>query len=260
MLLRICPFYWLLCCSYCGYTQIHALGALSAAISVLYRKQLFPQRNFCIICCLLRAPNPCTPFLLFTCENGFCEKTCVCVCIYLKPTKIYDFFSFFPERSEPPTPHYNSSALGDLLPRAHLQFLSAVSSQCSAFTDGVALLKVWLHQRELDQVGSLQWPIRLILFTLCTYRSETSCLYCSFNVLQGTGCFNGFLASMLMAYLLTTHRISNTMTAYQLLRNSLNFLGKEKKMTKLHTEMYDSDLLNFAFHWLKCVAVYSRLV
>ncbi|XP_068167912.1 nucleolar protein 6 [Antennarius striatus] len=94
--------------------------------------------------------------------------------------------------SEPPTPHYNSSILGDLLPRAHLQFLSAVSSQCPAFADGVALLKVWLHQRELD---------------------------------QGTGCFNGFLASMLLAYLLTTHRISNTMTAYHLLRNSLNFLA-----------------------------------
>ncbi|KAM7416491.1 hypothetical protein PAMA_018513 [Pampus argenteus] len=96
------------------------------------------------------------------------------------------------EGNEPPTPHYNSSVLGDLLPRAHLQFLSAVSSQCSAFPDGVALLKVWLHQRELD---------------------------------QGTGCFNGFLASMLLAFLLTTHRISNTMTAYQLLRNSLNFLA-----------------------------------
>uniref|UniRef100_A0A8C3ARZ5 Nucleolar protein 6 n=1 Tax=Cyclopterus lumpus TaxID=8103 RepID=A0A8C3ARZ5_CYCLU len=93
---------------------------------------------------------------------------------------------------EPPTPHYNSSVLGDLLPRAHLQFLSAVSSQCSAFADGVALLKVWLRQRELD---------------------------------QGTGCFNGFLASMLLAYLLTTHRISNSMTAYQQLRNSLNFLA-----------------------------------
>ncbi|XP_037114528.1 nucleolar protein 6 [Syngnathus acus] len=96
------------------------------------------------------------------------------------------------EASEPPTPHYNSSLLGDLLVRPHLQFLSAVSAQCSAFPNGVALLKVWLRQRELD---------------------------------QGTGCFNGFLASMLMAYLLTTHRISNTMTAYQLLRNTLNFLA-----------------------------------
>ncbi|XP_070820091.1 nucleolar protein 6 [Chaetodon trifascialis] len=96
------------------------------------------------------------------------------------------------ESSEPPTPHYNSSVLGDLLPRAHLQFLSAVSSQCPAFAGGVALLKVWLRQRELD---------------------------------QGTGCFNGFLASMLLTYLLTTHRVSNTMTAYQLFRNSLNFLA-----------------------------------
>lgn len=96
------------------------------------------------------------------------------------------------ESSEPPTPHYNSSVLGDLLPRAHHQFLSAVSSQCSAFADGVALLKVWLRQRELD---------------------------------LGTGGFSGFLASMLLSYLLTTHRISNTMTAYQLLRNSLNFLA-----------------------------------
>lgn len=41
------------------------------------------------------------------------------------------------------------------------------------------------------------------------------------------GGFSGFLASMIMAYLLTTHRISNTMSAYQLLRNSLNFLGKD---------------------------------
>ncbi|KAM3610678.1 uncharacterized protein V6R79_007135 [Siganus canaliculatus] len=96
------------------------------------------------------------------------------------------------ESSEPPTPHYNSSILGDLLLRPHLQFLSAVSSQCPTFSEGVALLKVWLHQRELD---------------------------------EGTGCFNGFLASMLLAYLLNAHKVSNSMTAYQLLRNSLNFLA-----------------------------------
>lgn len=96
------------------------------------------------------------------------------------------------EHIEPPTPHYNSTLLGDLLPRAHLQFLSAIHSQCSAFADAVALLKVWLRQRDLD---------------------------------KGPGCFNGFLSSMLLAYLLTTHRISNSMTAYQLLRNSLNFLA-----------------------------------
>lgn len=96
------------------------------------------------------------------------------------------------ESSEPPTPHYNSSVLGDLLPRAHLQFLSAVSSQCPAFPQGLALLRVWFRQRELD---------------------------------QGTGGFSGFLGSMLLAYLLSAHRVSNTMTAYQLLRNSLHFLA-----------------------------------
>lgn len=66
-----------------------------------------------------------------------------------------NLFFHLTESSEPPTPHYNSSLLGDLLPRAHLQFLSAVSCQCSAFPDGVALLKVWLRQRELDQVGGM---------------------------------------------------------------------------------------------------------
>lgn len=77
--------------------------------------------------------------------------------------KLSFFFTYFvTESSEPPTPHYNSSVLGDLLPRAHLQFLSAVSSQCSAFTDGVALLKVWLRQRELDQVGKLSLVLTLV--------------------------------------------------------------------------------------------------
>ncbi|XP_062874179.1 nucleolar protein 6 isoform X2 [Trichomycterus rosablanca] len=96
------------------------------------------------------------------------------------------------EISEPPTPHYNNTVLGDHLPRSHLQFLSAHSSQCPAFRDAVALLKVWLRQRDLD---------------------------------QGTGCFGGFLASMLLAYLLSTHKAGKTMNAYQLLRNALHFLA-----------------------------------
>uniref|UniRef100_A0A9R1SEN8 Nucleolar protein 6 n=2 Tax=Cyprinus carpio TaxID=7962 RepID=A0A9R1SEN8_CYPCA len=97
-----------------------------------------------------------------------------------------------PESSEPPTPHYNSTVLGDHLPLSHLQFLSAISAQCPAFGEGVALLKVWLRQRELD---------------------------------QGAGCFCGFLASMLMAYLLSTHKVGKTMNPYQLLRNALHFLA-----------------------------------
>ncbi|XP_050965256.1 nucleolar protein 6 [Labeo rohita] len=96
------------------------------------------------------------------------------------------------ESSEPPTPHYNSTVLGDHLPLSHLQFLSAISAQCPAFGEGVALFKVWLRQRELD---------------------------------QGAGCFCGFHASMLMAYLLSTHKVGKTMNPYQLLRNALHFLA-----------------------------------
>ncbi|KAI5088223.1 nucleolar protein 6 [Silurus meridionalis] len=96
------------------------------------------------------------------------------------------------ESNEPPTPQYNSTVVGDHLPRSHLQFLSAHCDQCPAFRDGVALLKVWLRQRELD---------------------------------QGTGCFGGFLASMLLAYLVSTHKVAKTMNAYQLLRNALHFLA-----------------------------------
>lgn len=86
------------------------------------------------------------------------------------------------ESSEPPTPHYNSSVLGDLLPRAHLQFLSAVSSQCSAFANGVALLKVWLRQRELDQVRGLHWLLYLhridfLLFILYLFISLLTPVY-----------------------------------------------------------------------------------
>ncbi|KAL2091865.1 hypothetical protein ACEWY4_011663 [Coilia grayii] len=97
-----------------------------------------------------------------------------------------------PGGPDAPTPHYNSTVLGDHLPGAHLQFLCAVRDQCGAFKDTVALLKVWLRQRELD---------------------------------QGSGCFGGFVASMLVAYLLTSHKVSNHMSAYQLFRNALHFLA-----------------------------------
>ncbi|XP_057214658.1 nucleolar protein 6 isoform X2 [Triplophysa rosa] len=96
------------------------------------------------------------------------------------------------ELSEPPTPHYNSTILGDHLPLSHFQFLSANSTQCPAFRDVVALLKVWLRQRGLD---------------------------------QGAGCFCGFHASMLLAYLLSTHKVGKSMNAYQLFRNVLHFLA-----------------------------------
>ncbi|XP_058027935.1 nucleolar protein 6 [Ahaetulla prasina] len=94
--------------------------------------------------------------------------------------------------SEPPTPHYNNSILWDLVLETNLLYLSEAASAFRGFQDGVALLKVWLRQRELY---------------------------------QGLGCFNGFVASMLVGYLLATHKISKMMSAYQVLRNALHFLA-----------------------------------
>lgn len=43
---------------------------------------------------------------------------------------------------------------------------------------------------------------------------------------QGLGCFNGFLVSMLVAYLLVKRKIVRVMSGYQVLRNVLQFLGE----------------------------------
>ncbi|XP_062984381.1 nucleolar protein 6 [Elgaria multicarinata webbii] len=94
--------------------------------------------------------------------------------------------------AEPPTPHYNNSILWDLVMESNLLFLSGAANAFQGMRDGVCLLKVWLRQRQLD---------------------------------QGLGCFNGFLASMIVGYLLTTHKINKVMSGYQVLRNALQFLA-----------------------------------
>ena len=67
-------------------------------------------------------------------------------------------FPFPPAGSpEPPTPHYNTWLLQDTALESHVQLLSAVLGSASGLKDGVALLKVWLRQRELDKV-SWKWP------------------------------------------------------------------------------------------------------
>uniref|UniRef100_A0A8C3CG05 Nucleolar protein 6 n=1 Tax=Cairina moschata TaxID=8855 RepID=A0A8C3CG05_CAIMO len=93
---------------------------------------------------------------------------------------------------EPPTPHYNNSILCDTVLLSHLQFLSSAATDFPGMKDGIALLKVWLNQRQLS---------------------------------KGLGCFNGFLVSMLVAYLLVKRKIVRVMSGYQVLRNVLQFLA-----------------------------------
>uniref|UniRef100_A0A8B9FKR7 Nucleolar protein 6 n=1 Tax=Amazona collaria TaxID=241587 RepID=A0A8B9FKR7_9PSIT len=92
----------------------------------------------------------------------------------------------------PPTPHYNNSILCDTMLLSHLQFLSSAATDFPGMKDGVALLKVWLNQRQLS---------------------------------KGLGCFSGFMVSMLVAYLLMKRKIVKMMSGYQVLRSTLQFLA-----------------------------------
>ncbi|XP_021078123.1 nucleolar protein 6 [Mus pahari] len=93
---------------------------------------------------------------------------------------------------EPPTPHYNSWILQDVALETHMHLLASVLGSAQGLKDGVALLKVWLRQRELD---------------------------------KGLGGFNGFLISMLVAFLVSKRKIHTTMSGYQVLRSVLHFLA-----------------------------------
>ncbi|XP_006098834.1 nucleolar protein 6 isoform X1 [Myotis lucifugus] len=93
---------------------------------------------------------------------------------------------------EPPTPHYNTWVLQDTALQSHVQLLSTVLGSALGLKDGVALLKVWLRQRDLD---------------------------------KGLGGFSGFLVSMLVAFLVSIRKIHTTMSGYQVLRSVLQFLA-----------------------------------
>ncbi|XP_015703764.1 nucleolar protein 6 [Coturnix japonica] len=123
---------------------------------------------------------------------------------FFKPSRFYPSknnvrTAWFMEQStpkegapEPATPHYNNSILCDTVLLSHLHFLSGVSTDFPGMKDGLALLKVWLNQRQLS---------------------------------KGFGCFSGFLASMLVAYLVVKRKIVKVMSGYQVLRNVLQFLA-----------------------------------
>ena len=57
--------------------------------------------------------------------------------------------------SLPPTPVYNTSILQDLCYNANAEFLSQQLQGAPSVQDAIALLKIWMHQRELDVVSHL---------------------------------------------------------------------------------------------------------
>jgi len=95
------------------------------------------------------------------------------------------------EDLEFPTPVYNSSILSDMLYEKHLHVLYDSLKECPGIKDAICLFKVWLQQRAF----------------------------------KGVITFNGFIGSMLLAYLLSSRFISPQMSSYQIFRLLLNFLA-----------------------------------
>ena len=89
----------------------------------------------------------------------------------------------------------------------HLNVVFNASQDCTAFADAVMLFKVWLRQRELYNVRTMM--IAKVLE----------------DTLQGYGCFNGFLISMLLVYFLHHQKLHKLMTSYQILRITLEHFG-----------------------------------
>ncbi|KAK7480029.1 hypothetical protein BaRGS_00028762 [Batillaria attramentaria] len=92
----------------------------------------------------------------------------------------------------PPTPMYNTSVLQDICFSASADFLSQQLDGASSLQDGISLLKVWLHQRQLD---------------------------------VGYGSFSSFLAAMFVCHLVSQRLVNKMMSSYQVLRHALLHLS-----------------------------------
>ncbi|KAK2159738.1 hypothetical protein LSH36_147g04014 [Paralvinella palmiformis] len=88
----------------------------------------------------------------------------------------------------PATPHYNVWILRDLVWDVNEGHAVHQLWGGAGLTDGISLLKVWLHQRELD---------------------------------QGIGSFSNYIMLMFVVYLLSERKLSPLMSSYQVMRNTL---------------------------------------
>jgi len=92
-----------------------------------------------------------------------------------------------------PTVQYNSAVLSDMLSLDSQKFLEDVLEQNPQVRDGVILLKVWARQRQLH---------------------------------DGLGALNGHIISFLVAYLFHIKKINSSMSSYQVIRITWNYLSK----------------------------------
>ncbi|EFN61369.1 Nucleolar protein 6 [Camponotus floridanus] len=85
-----------------------------------------------------------------------------------------------------PTPHYNSLVLHDLIMSSINSKVAQVIKEYPNLRDGIILLKIWLHQRELN---------------------------------KGYDGFTGHIITMFVIYLLRIRKLNTFMSSYQIVRN-----------------------------------------
>ena len=91
----------------------------------------------------------------------------------------------------PPTPHYNSVILRDLvMSRSSLENVKIIKEYPN-LRDGIILLKIWLAQRDLT---------------------------------KGFESFNGYVITMFVLYLLSIKKLNTFMSSYQIVRNVWSYL------------------------------------
>lgn len=97
------------------------------------------------------------------------------------------------DASLPPTPHYNSLILGDLV-MLRINSEAQVIKEYPNLRDGIILLKIWLRQRKLD---------------------------------KGYDGFTGHIITMFVIYLLRIRKLNTFMSNYQIVRNVWICLAQE---------------------------------
>jgi U3 small nucleolar RNA-associated protein 22 len=96
-----------------------------------------------------------------------------------------------------PTPRYNASLLSDIMYRDHMVYIYRQVRQCPGFVDACLLGRTWLQQRGFGRGGRV---------------------------------FNGFLWSILLAFLITKGhgdvKLATGFSSYQLFKGTIDFLAK----------------------------------
>ena len=92
------------------------------------------------------------------------------------------------------SPYYNNGIIQDMYMRQHLRELHTYTRDCPAFVDVIVLSKIWIRQR-------------------------------GFHLMEDS--VNGFVMSMVLVYLMETHRMNRQMSSLQMFKILMHFLGTE---------------------------------